>query len=653
VNESPLAKKLVRTARRMAERQRIPWIAVNVHTPRHDRLDDSAKDHIADAMRLAESLGGEAVTLHTESDMADELLRYARFRNVTRLLLGRPRKRRWSGWLRETVAATLLKKAEAFEVTVVSPEAEEGERDRIQASKPDLKFDPKAYAWATTAVAIATAVAFVVEQVLPLPNISLVFVMAVLLVAIRFGLWPSIYASLLSFLTYNFFFTEPYFTFAVIRKADLLTIIFFLVVATLVGNLAARLKAQVGAMRTAARRTANLYDFSRKIAAAASLDDVLWAAVHHVAATLQCRSLVLLPKGDKKLEIAAGFPPEDQLSPRDRGAADWAWENGNPAGWGSDTLPAADWLFLPLKTRRGPVGLLGVSFENGGRQLTPEQRRLLDALVDQVAVAIERTNLVTDIEEARMLTETERLRSALLSSVSHDLRTPLVSIIGSATSLASYGDNLSREDRDQLVQTVLDESDRLNRFVQNLLDMTRLGYGALQPNRDWADVREIAGRAVKQISMSLQTHRVELDSPSDLPAIFVDPVLIEQLLVNLLDNAIKYSPAGSLICISARAEGNDLVVRVSDEGPGIPREEREAVFDLFYRVRAGDKQTAGTGLGLSICRGIIEAHGGGISAKAGPSGKGTVIEFTLPLTTMPSVPGTGEDETLPRSHSDI
>ena len=432
------------------------------------------------------------------------------------------------------------------------------------------------------------------------------------------------------------------------RQEDVLTVIFFLVVAVIVGNLAARLKAQVEAMRKITRRTANLYDFSRKIAGAASLNDVLWAAVHHVASTLQCHSLVLLPREGDRLEIASGYPPEDQMSPTAWGAARWAWQHGQPAGWASGTLPASEWLFLPLKTGRGPVGLLGVSFENPKRQLTPEQRHLLEALIDQVAVAIERTNLVTDIEEARLLTETERLRSALLSSVSHDLRTPLVSIIGSATGLASCDGALSNNDRAQLVQTILEESDRLNRFVQNLLDMTRLGYGALQPNREWADLREIVGRAQRQMARALAPLQVEVQIPDEVPILHLDPILIEQVLVNILDNAAKYSPAGGRIEIQAALDGGQVRVGVSDEGPGIPPEERETVFDVFYRVRAGDKQAAGTGLGLSICRGLIEAHGGRIEALPGPGGRGTTIAFWLPVHTLPPIAdGTGDDEREP------
>jgi two-component system sensor histidine kinase KdpD len=291
------------------------------------------------------------------------------------------------------------------------------------------------------------------------------------------------------------------------------------------------------------------------------------------------------------------------------------------------------------------VGLLGVSFKERQRALAPDQWRLLEALVDQVAVAVERTNLASDIEEARLFTETEQLRSALLSSVSHDLRTPLVSILGSATTLATV-ENLSERSRKELVTTILDESQRLNRFVQNLLDMTRLGYGALQPKREWFDLREIAGKAMKQLGKTLEKQHVTLDIPSTLPPVHVDPVLMEQVLVNILDNAAKYTPKGGEIGLCATQKDNDIVLHVSDNGVGIPVEARQAVFDIFYRVRARDSQIAGTGLGLSICRGIVEAHGGRISAKDGPNGKGTTIEIILPLEEAPALPESEAQEQL-------
>ncbi len=643
VNESPLCTKLVRATKRAADRQHAPWVAVSVETPRRAALPDEAKDRVAEALRLAESLGAEVVTLHAESNVAEELLAFARGRNVTRLVLGRPRRRVWSGLLHEDVGRKLIRKAEGLEVILIAPDQPEPVEERLRSAVPKPHIAADVYGFATLTVVSAAVVAFWVRDFLPLPNVSLVFLTAVVFVAARWGLWPSVYTALLSFIVYNFFFTEPYYTFNVLEDRDLLTILFFLAVAILVGNLAARLQAQVATMRRTVRRTENLYDFSRKVAAAAGLDDVLWAAVHHVAATLECRALVLLPKREGTgLEIAAGYPPEDRLQSRDWGAAEWAWEHRKPAGWGSDTLPAAAWLFLPLETPRDPIGLVGVSFGEEGRLLTPDQRRLLETLVQQVALAVERTHLATDIEEARVHAETERLRAALLSSVSHDLRTPLVSIIGAATSLNSMREGLSEDDRAQLIRAILGESERLNRYVQNLLDMTRLGYGALQPNREWSDIREIAGRAAKQMARSASGVRVELEIPDDLPALHVDPVLIEQVMVNLLDNAIKHSPADGRVIVSAARQDDALAVRVTDQGPGIPADQRTAVFDMFYRVRGGDRRMVGTGLGLSICRGLIEAHGGRIEAKAGPGGRGATIAFTLPVATMPAVSDTDD-----------
>jgi len=639
LNEAPVAKRLVRTARRMAERQRIPWIALYVRTPHYESLPEAAKDRIAEAIRLAERLEGEVVTIHAEARIADEIIAYALKRNVTRLLLGRQRPRRWTGWFRETVAQELLRKATQFELTIVSPDEEETRRDIISGGLRLALGQWNEYALATVGIGLAVMLAYGVSFFLPLPNVSLIFMTAVILIAIYLGRAASIFASILSFLAYNIVFTKPYYNFSGFRHDDFVTIVFFLLVSVIVGNLAARLKSQMLAMRLSAQRTANLYEFSRKIAAAAALEDVLWAAVHHVASNLQCSSLVLLPQKDGRLQIA-GYPPEDQLALKDWGAAEWAWDHGRPAGWKSETLPTADWLFLPMRTGRGTVGLLGVSFKERQRALAADKWRLLEALVDQVAVAVERTNLASDIEDARLLTETEQLRSALLSSVSHDLRTPLVSILGSATTLATV-ENLTEASRKELINTILDESERLNRFVQNLLDMTRLGYGALEPKREWSDLREIAGRAMKQFGKTLEKREVVFDIPPSFPLINVDPVLMEQVLTNVLDNALKYTSDGGRVTLMAVHKDNDAIIRISDDGIGIPPEARNAVFDIFYRARAKDTQIAGTGLGLSICRGIVEAHGGRIVAKDGPKNKGTTIEITLPLTEAPSVP-TGE-----------
>ncbi len=632
VNESPVAKALVRAAKRMAERARIPWIAVSVVTPGTESLSESAKDAIAETLRLAESLGAEVVTLNTDAHVAREILDFARSRNVNRIVVGRPRPRRLAAFLvRETVADELIRTAEDFEVTLISADSGEARKAAIRGVSYAPEWNPRTYLWATFAVAVAAGASVLLNDIVPVESLSLLFLIAVLVIATRFGSWPSIYASFVSFLAYNFFLIEPIYSFEIADRSIFLTLVLYLLVAIATGNLAARLRAQVSAQRAIAKRTANLYEFSRKIASVASLDDVVWAAVHHVASTLQCASLVLTPDQEKGLTIAGGYPPEDQLDPRDWGAAEWAWEHGEPAGWSSSTLPAASWLFLPLKSAQKTHGLLGVKFGDN-RFLNPEQHRLLDALVDQVAVAIERTQLASDMEETRLLSETERLRAGLLSSVSHDLRTPLVSIIGAATSLIDAGPALKPSGRKLLAETIRDEGERLNRYVQNLLDMTRLGYGGLQIRSEIVDIREIVGRAARQLRATIVPERLVLDFPKDLPPIQGDAILLEQVVANILDNAGKYAPPDTPITIAATEAGGWLALTVADDGPGIPPEDRDRVFDMFYRARGGDGQPTGTGLGLAICKGILEAHGGRISAgPVEPGGRGTKILVELPL----------------------
>jgi two-component system sensor histidine kinase KdpD len=636
INESAVGPKLVRAAQRSADRLRSSWIAVHVQTPNEEHLNDDAKDRIQDTLSLAERLGAEIVILPGALDAATELLNYARSRNVSRFLVGQPRKRRFGRLFSRSVTQKLIERAKSFELLVIGAEDEKSAPNpREPRARTFDENSPREYGLSIGAVIAAGAVAAVAEYFIPLQSLSIVFVLPVLVSALRFGLYPSVVASLLSFVVYRYFFTEPRFALAITTTEDFFTLAFFFVVAMLTGRVAARSREQAQASRQAAQRTAKLYDFSRRIAAAASRDDVLWAVVHHVAATLQCRSLVLLPGADGGLEIAAGYPPEDHLNDAATAASDWAWRHGKPAGWKSDTLPSSEWLFMPLRTATGPVGLLGVAFDDPDSMLIPEQRRLLDAVSDQAAVAIERTNLASSIEDARVMTETEQLRSALLSSISHDLRTPLVSIIGSATSLVTFGDTLSVENRGELLETVLEEAERLNRFVQNLLDMTRLGYGALKPKQDWVDPHDVVGGAIERLKQALSQYVVVTDVKPDMRLLYVDPILIEQVMVNVLDNAAKYSNAGGAIHIRAFERDDVAVIQVVDKGPGIPERERELIFDMFYRVKAGDNRIAGTGLGLAICRGLMQAQGGTIQALPGDFGEGTCIELTLPIAEPP------------------
>jgi two-component system sensor histidine kinase KdpD len=492
------------------------------------------------------------------------------------------------------------------------------------------------YVWGLAAVAVASGIAYGLGKILPQPNLLLVFLSAVLLVAMRFGALPAIYAGLLSSAVYNFFFTEPTFTFFVEHEADSLTLAFFLVVAALTGHLAGGVRGQLDSTRQTARSTALLYEFSRKVAAAGTLDEVVEAIRGHTAETLGAEAAVLLPPSGS----SAG-PDLGDLPAADAAAADSTWRTGIAAGRAAHACPDAERLYLPLSTARGRVGLLGLAFVDGRLAVTAEEEGLMRAVTDQTAVAVERAQLAAAAENARLITETESLRTALLSSISHDLRTPLVSVIGSATTLSTLGEVIPAEERADLVRTILEEARRLNRFVQNLLDMTRLSHGGLRLRRDWVDLADVVGHALTATRDLLAPFRLKVAVDPALPLVFADPVLLEQVLVNVLDNAAKYSPPGGRIGVVAAWRNGAAEIRIADDGPGIPEADRERVFDMFYRVRAGDSQTAGTGLGLAICRGLVAAHGGTIRAEGGAGGVGTEIIVTLP---SPPPPDEDDDE---------
>jgi two-component system, OmpR family, sensor histidine kinase KdpD len=630
IDEREDAARLVRVSKRAADRRGASWMAVTVETPHAYALSEAEKDRIDEAMRIAARLGGETVTLHGD-DVVDAVLACARERNVTQIVVGRTRRGRWS--LGKAVPDRLIARAGQINVLVVGG----GDAPTPKPEKPRDKQGVLPLLFAVVATAIASGLGVAIDSSgLPIANISLAYLMAVLVTAMRAGLKPAILASVLGFFAFNFLFTEPRFSFAITDTQNILTVVFFLVVAVIVSNMAARLRDQIKTTQENARRTSNLYEFGRKISAAATLDDVLWAVVHHVATTIHAKSLVLMP-GEQGLGISAGYPPEDELDEKSAAAAAWTWTHGKIAGRGSTTLPAADWLFIPISTARGPMGVLGVQMTDGGAVPTPDQMRLLETLADQAAVAIERTTLVTDIEAAKVATERERLRAALLSSLSHDLRTPLVSILGASSSLVSYGDVLDPVNRGDLAQTIQDEAERLNRFVQNLLDMTRLGAGALQPRADWADLHDIVRAAVQRAGRLAEFHTVRIDIAAEMPLVWVDAVLMEQVFFNLIDNACKYAPRGTTIKLWAHPTATHIAIEVVDQGPGIPPEDWEKVFEMFYRVKQTDSQS-GTGLGLAICRGIVEAHGGTIRIAAGMNGVGTAVVIRLPLSPAPTLP---------------
>jgi two-component system sensor histidine kinase KdpD len=477
---------------------------------------------------------------------------------------------------------------------------------------------------------IATSISALLWPWIGHENIDLVFLTAIVGIAVRFGLWPSLLASCVLALCYNFFFTEPYYTFAIADQKDVIAVVFFAIVAVVVSNVAARARSLAVAAMGRARTTESLYAFSRKLSGAGTLDDVLWATAYQAASLLKVRVVLLLPEGGS-IAVKAGYPPEDILDEADVAAAKWAWEHNRSAGRGSDTLPGAKRLFLPMRTGRGAIGVVGIDSDKPGPLLTPDQRRLLDALTDQAALAIERVYLVEDLDQVKRRVEADRLRSALLTSISHDLKTPLAAILGAAGTLKGFARELDDQGKVELIATIIEESERLNRFIANLLDMTRLEAGSIKPNTGRHDIGEIIGTALERANKILARHKVEVAIAADLPMLELDPILFEQVLFNLLDNAAKYAPPATTVHIQSWREGDKVELQVLDEGSGIPPDDLDRIFDKFHRAQKEDQVRAGTGLGLAISRGFVEAMGGTITAANRSDRQGAVFTITLPI----------------------
>ena len=640
------ATATVRHAKRLADQLRAPWTAINVETTGASRASVAEQDSVVAALRLAERLGAEPVLIPGQ-DVADSVIDYARANNVTHLIVGKSQRPRWRQLLGGAITQRLINRAGGINIHVIEvpPERAEAEASAPTGSAAS-GFDPWPFVVATLLVLAAVPIGIALREWLAVTNTALVFLTAVLIGAVLEGLGPSLLACLVAMLAYNFFFLPPLYTFTIAEPDNVVALFFFAVVAVIASNLAARVRGQALSARLRARHTDDLYQFSRKLAVAVTLDDLLWATAHQIALMLKVRVVLLLPPAEDKatgaragadgevtrgsIAVRAGFPPEDMLDEADLAAAKWSWEKNHIAGRGSDTLPGGKWLFQPLRTGRGPLGVVGIIRDEPGPLLTPDQQRLLDALADQAALAIERVNLARDLHLARLQVETDRLRSALLTSISHDLRTPLASILGSASSLRSQDAMLDAPTKQALLGTIIEESDRLNRFIGNLLDMTRLESGALAPRTGLAELADVIGSALHRAGNILAAHRVKLDLGADLPLLALDMVLFEQVLFNLLDNAAKHAPAGSLITIAAGRDGDTVMLRMVDEGEGIPAAELERIFEKFHRA-GGDRRRAGTGLGLAICRGFVEAMGGTISARNRNDRPGAVFVITLPV----------------------
>jgi two-component system sensor histidine kinase KdpD len=630
VSPSPLAARVVRAARRMAAGLHAEWVVVNVEPPATSRPSEADRDRVIQTLRLAEQLGAETVTL-TGHDVAAEILAYARRRNVTRIVLGKPARPRWRELLFGSVVNELVRQSGDIDVYVITGEHE---GPQLPATKrPAPSVDWGSYGQAAGIAAVSTAVAWAMFPYFAPANLIMVYLLGTVLTAARLGRGPAILASVLSVAAFDFFFVAPYLSFAVSDTEYIVTFVVMLGLAVLISTLTARIRGQAEAARQRERRTAALYAMTRDLVSQRGLDELLRAATRHIAEVFGSRVVVFLPDRDGRLVRRAGelAPGTDEAS--EHGVAQWVQDHGQMAGRGSPTLPGARALYVPLPASRGTVGVLGVEPPAGEVLGTPEQLHLLETFAAQTALAIERVALVDEAQQARLRSETERLRNSLLSAVSHDLRTPLATITGSASALVEGEATLDPATRRELAQAIEDEADRLNRLVHNLLEMTRLESGGIRVHKDWHPLEEVVGSALARMEKRLGKRRVVITLPRDLPLVPLDPLLIEQVLINLLDNAVKYTPDDTPIEISASVEDHVAWVAIADRGPGFASGEEARIFDKFYRGQDAGARS-GAGLGLAIARGIVEVHGGRITAERRPGG-GALFRFTLPMAADP------------------
>lgn len=629
VSPSPLSAQLVRAGRRLATRMAAQWIVAYIETPASVRLPQAARDRVVETLRLAEQLGAETVTLSGPT-MSEEILAYARDRNVSKIVIGKPGRSLWRRIVLGSVVDALVRGSGEIDIYVVS-----GDRKTEPLKAPRIRPQPldwREYALALGTVGVSTGLALLMFSHVGLSNLIMVYLLGVVVVATRAGRVPTALASVLSVAVFDFFFVPPYLSFAVSDTEHLITFTVMLTVALVISGLTVRIRAQANRARDRERRIAALYALSRDLATTRDVDGLLETAVRHIADVFPGQLAVLLPGDDGRVAPRRMHPAEFSMDASELAVAHWVYEHRQLAGLGTATLPGARALYLPLVGSRGAVGVLGMSPADPHALESPEQLHQLETFANQMALAIERAQASEDARRAEVRAEAERLRNSLLSSVSHDLRTPLASITGAASSLLEAGDQLGEVTRTELLSSIHQEAERLDRLVNNLLEMTRLEAGGVVLRKEWQPLEGVLGAALKQVDGRLRDREVHIDLPGDLPLVQFDAMLVEQVLINILENAAKYTPAGSAIDISAATIGGAVRVDIADHGPGFEPGEEERVFDKFYRGPGAKGR--GVGLGLAICRAIIDAHGGKIWAEPRPGG-GAVFHFTLPIGDAP------------------
>lgn len=631
IDASPQSADLIRAGRRMAASMRAPWIVLTVEGPEHGTLGEEEKERLSEHLALAQRLGAETLVVRGEN-VPSEILAAARERNATRILVGKPRHARWRDLLRGSLVESLVRGSDGIDVLVTS-----GEEPESRARRPNSEHTApwSEWIWAGVIVACSTLLCLATLELLTLADQAMLYLLGVLVASSRLSRLPSLAVAVASIAALDWFFVPPFHTFAVSDTRYVLTFLVMLLVAVTVSSRTVRMREQADASRERERRTAALFTMSRDLSSADDRATIADSAVRHVQAILESDAVVLLPNEKGELVPLAHAKPA-WFGEREAAVARWVAEHGRPAGHGTDTLPAAHALYLPLAGKGGVLGAFGLVPSRPGVELSPAQRQVLETFVAQTALALERVALREEASRAKLAAEAERTRSALLSTVSHDLRTPLASITGSASVLLGDETSVDATTRRELLETIRDEGDRLGRLVANLLDVTRLESGSVALRREWCPVDEVVDSALGRLEARLAGRDVARELPDEILLAWIDPILVEQALVNLLDNAIKYSPRHSPIEVSARRDEGAVVFAVRDRGPGVPAGQEELVFESFYRG-ASSGRVEGSGLGLAVVRAVARAHEG--TARALPrDGGGATFELRLPSPEPPAIP---------------
>jgi len=633
VGRDAKSEAVVRAGARLATALNATWIALYVERAGQEEQSAEVVRNVDRVLRLAERLGAEIARVSGD-DLVAEVLRFARRENITQIVLGRSPARPFSQLLRRSLTDEILRRSTDIAVHVVVQE--DGALETRRGPKlPTLSQARLGVGGAVLAVAITVLIGFALDRWLGLVNPSVIFLLPVVLCAARFGMWSAIVAAVLSFLACDFFFFEPRYQLTISEPQEFLSLLVALVVAVITGMLASKMRDYAQNMRQRSQAVQSLFEFSRKLSTITTLDDILWVSALQIQNASEATSVILLVPDETGLRLASAWPPMDQLDAGEATAARWAFEKNEPAGWRTDTLPNVRFQFRPLATARGVTAVCGIEPKTPEEPFSAAAESTISSLIEQTAIAIDRSMLVGESVRAAALEENEKLRTILLSALSHDLRTPLTSITGAVTSLRELGEKLPPEDRKDLLLSIEEEAGRLSRFIANMLDMSRIESGALSPRSDLVNVAEVIRSVLERSKKTFFGKDTSISIAPDLPPIRGDANLLGQVLFNLIDNAHKYGgPTGAII--HARREGADVVITVTDEGPGVKAADLERIFEKFYRSGRVDGRKAGTGLGLSICRGLVKAMGGTIVAQSpAVRRRGTRIIMRFPAASEP------------------